>query len=109
MALTNHVYCPWMQLFDFLDFPYQFSLKQNSEIVLPKSTQKRQNKMQETHVFHVKYFLHLMLHYTLLYELKILYKLPLTKTSICDKVNWLRAHTTLCWPYREERWQKHTQ
>ena len=64
MALTNHVYCPWMQLFDFLDFPYQFSLKQNSEIVLPKSTQKRQNKMQETHVFHVKYFLHLMLHYT---------------------------------------------
>ena len=38
MELSDHVYCPWMQLFDLLDFPYQFSLKQISEIVLPKST-----------------------------------------------------------------------
>lgn len=46
MALTNHVFCPWMQLFDFLDFPYQFSLKQNFGDCFAKSI-KNKTKMQE--------------------------------------------------------------
>ena len=82
MALTNHVYCPWMQLFDFLDFPYQFSLKQNFGDCFAKKYLKDKTKMQETHVFHVKYFLHIMIHYSLRKKSAFVWKKPLTNGNV---------------------------